>query len=289
MSAVDQEFYTGRFSSEALQPVRDAAVPIPVGEIEEEDLSLGPGTKRYMPRWEALVRRLELLAGMAEINLQINENSPSVHSKALHAIAAAAEQLLEKLGAGEAGDSEIVPRQIRHSLQHEAATYAEGIGGFPNHPPVQRQIGDHEFLDYCADRELHDNIRAVAQIVAWAKQARERAKGQVGRHNVGMLLAAGPDEDPWTGNPINDALNGVCRIWREVLGRTISTSLDAIDGTAGGPLIRFSLACLNLLEVRDLGRKGSLSSNAVRKRIRDLQEVTSERRPVRKGRRKTAV
>jgi hypothetical protein len=231
---------------------------------------------------------LELIAGQAEINLKTQQSSPSVHAKSLHAIAAAAEQLLEKLGAGEDGDGATVPRQIRHSLQHEAESHAEGIGGFPRYPPVRRQIRDHEFLDYCADRELQDNFRAVAQIAAWAKQARERTKKQIGRHDIGTLLAAGPDEDPWTEDPINDALSGVCRIWRDVLGRAISTSVNAQDQTAGGPLIRFSLACLELMNVRDRGRKELLTSDAVRKRIRDLQKMTTGRRPVRKGRRKTA-
>jgi hypothetical protein len=274
--------YTGRFSAQQIAPVLAAAAPIPDSDIEEDDIGLGH--RRPMPRAEALVRRLELIRGVAGINLQSRDtHPPSIHVKSIHAIAAAARVLLQKIGAGPNGDAATVPRQIWSSLRHFAEDEAENIGGFPNHPAITRQIGDHEFLDYCADRQLTDDIRGIAQIALWAERAEKKLNRMVGSHNIGILLAGTPNEPPWTGDPINDAINGILHIWEEVLQRKIGTSVD-FNKSAGGPLIRFSTACIQLCGILDDGEP--LSDDAVRARIRRLLKTNRARRPVRKGRRK---
>jgi hypothetical protein len=274
--------YTGRFSAQQIEPVLAAAAPIPEGDIEEDDVGLG--RKRLMPRAEALVRRLELIDGVAGINLKNrNTSPPSVHVKSLHAVAAAAKELLQKIGAGPNGEAAAVPRQLWNSLRSFAEGEAKSNGGFPNHPPITRQIGDHEFLDYCTDRQLMDNIRGIAQIALWSEQAEQKVRCMVGSHNIGVWLAAAPDEPPWTGDPINDALYGILHIWEGVLQRKIGTSVD-FNGSAGGPMIRFSTVCLHLCGILDAGEPPS--DNAVRARVRRLLQTNADRRPVRKGRRK---
>ena len=93
-----------------------------------------------------------------------------------------------------------------------------------------------------------------------------------------MWLAADDSEPPWTGNPINDVLSGVIGIWTEVLGRDFATSVGA-DGIASGPLVRFSLACLQLLGVHEMGRGKPVAEDAVRKRLRDIHASLRTRSP----------
>jgi len=169
-----------------------------------------------MPPAEAIVRHLEILGGMAAINRENQKVPPSVHRKNLHAIAAAANELLAKLGATADGDCDAMPRQVWQSLRFAAEADAELIGGFRHNPPTQRGIGDHKFCDYQSDRQLSDNVQAVAQLAAWAASAEDKAKAQIGRHDTGTWPAF-PDDDPWTGDAVNDLLSGVCRIWTEVL------------------------------------------------------------------------
>ena len=137
--------YLGCFSKEELTPVLEAAAPIPPDFIEEEDLTLGQGKKRPMPRSEALVRRLEFLRGMAEINILSRRDPPSVHVKAMHAISAAAAVLLRKLGAGEGGECDNIPPQIWQSLRSAAEAEAEAMGGFHNRPPIGGTYTDMSF------------------------------------------------------------------------------------------------------------------------------------------------
>jgi hypothetical protein len=233
---------------------------------------------------EAIIRRLEVLGRMAAINTENKKNPPSVHTKSLHAIAGAARQLLGKICAGTDGDCGAIPRQIWQSLRWAAESHAEQMGGFRHNPPIRRRIGDHEFCDYNSDRQLKDNVLAVAQLAAWATTVEAKTRAQIGRHDTGTWLAF-PNDDLWTGGSVNDVLSGVCRIWTEILGRRVATSVRFDDRKADGPLIRFSLACLDLIGVREEKEK-PLSADAVRKRIRAIQQARAERRLVRKGRRK---
>lgn len=283
----EDAIYLGCFSKDELTPVLDAAAPIARDNLEEEDLTLGQGKKRPMPRSEALVRRLEVLRGMAEINLLSRRNPPSVHAKTMHAISASAAKLLQKLGAGERGECHEIPLQIWRSLRSAAEADAESTRGFHNRPPIKRSIQGHEFFDYGSDDQLREDIGAIARIAAWSARAEKKERTRIGRHNVGMWLAASDNEPPWTGDPINDVLSGAIGIWTEVLGRDFATSVGA-DGIAAGPLVRFSLACLQLLGVREMGRGKPVERDAVRKRLRDIHTSLRTKRPVRKGRRKRA-
>jgi len=270
--------YTGTFTTEQVAAVLAAAAPLPTEAVEDEDIALH--CKRMMTPAEAIIRRLEILGGMAAINIENRKAPPSVHTKSLHAIAAAAKELLDKIGAGTDGDCGAIPRQIWQSLRSAAECDAERMGGFRHHPPIRRRIGDHEFCYYNSDRQLRDNVLALAQLAAWAATAEDKTRRQIGRQYTGRWPAF-PKDDLWTGDPVNDVLSGVCRIWTEILGRRVATSVRFEDGKADGPLIRFSLACLDLIGIRE--EKGKpLSADAVRKRIRSIQKA----RLVRKGRRK---
>ena len=63
----------------------------------------------------------------------------------------------------------------------------------------------------------------------------------------------------------NDALIGILQIWTEILERSVTTSFSGARGEAGGPLIRFEIACL-----KALGMGGHLTPNALRERTRML-------------------
>jgi hypothetical protein len=265
--------YTGPFTAEQVAAVLAAAPPLPTEAVEDEDIALH--CKRMMPPAEAIIRRLEILGGMAAINTENKKAPPSVHTKSLHAIAAAARELLDKIGAGTDGDCGAIPGQIWQSLRWTAESHAERIGGFRHNLPVRRRIGDHEFCDHNSDRQLRDNVLAVAHLAAWAATAEVKTRAQIGRHDTGTWPAF-PNDDLWTGGSVNDVLRDVCRIWTEILGRRVATSVRFGDGKADGPLIRFSLACLDLIGVRE--EKGKpLSADAVRKRIRAIQQARVER------------
>ena len=45
-------------------------------------------------------------------------------------------------------------------------------------PPIQRIIQGHEFLDYGSDNQLREDIRAIAQIAAWARRGGIQREGQ---------------------------------------------------------------------------------------------------------------
>lgn len=241
--------YVGKFSAEQLAPILEAAAPIPNDQIEEEDLNLGQGKKRTMPRREALIRRLEEIDGIAGIDLEIKDKAaPSVHAKSLHAITAAATDLLEKIGAGVDGGTDQIPRQTWNSLRGAAEAHIARNG-----------------VDYRSDTLLRDYIGGIACIADWAKGARK----------LELRPRRGVENDPWSSDPINNALRRICRMWEEVLGRKIGTAVTA-DGAAGGPLIRFSISCLTLV----LGKVPS--EGAIRARIRRLQSGGDQQR--RKGR-----
>ena len=140
-------------------------------------------------------------------------------------------------------------------------------------------------MDYGSDDQLREDIRAIAQISTWAGKAEAKENKKIGQHNAGMWLATDDNEPPWTGDPINDVLSGLIGIWTEVLGGDFATSVGA-DGIASGPLVQFSLACLQLLGVRELGRGEMVAEDAVRKRLRDIHASLQTKEPVRKGRRR---
>ncbi|MDH5559082.1 MAG: hypothetical protein OEZ03_17175, partial [Alphaproteobacteria bacterium] len=80
--------YTGRFSVKQVESVLDAAAPIP-----EEPLEIlgADGKASLVPRAEVVVKRLEWLDAVIQMNLRHdNDLPPSALAKSAHAISAAA-------------------------------------------------------------------------------------------------------------------------------------------------------------------------------------------------------
>jgi hypothetical protein len=231
--------YTGVYSLEQLKPVLEAAAPIPGEPIEDEDVGLG--RKRSMPRAEAIIRRLEELDGIAGIQLEIKANaSASVHANTLHAISAAGGELLQKIGATPDGSTDEVPRKVWNSLRGAAEVYAAHFGS-----------------DSRPDVFLRDSIRTIARLVGLANYAIV----------LELEKARSPENDPFSGDPVDHALRGACRIWTEVLERNVGTTVSP-EGAAGGPLIRFCGECLRLI----FGDKLEVTTAAaLRARIRRLE------------------
>jgi hypothetical protein len=70
----------------------------------------------------------------------------------------------------------------------------------------------------------------------------------------------------------NDALVGILQIWTEILGRSVTTAYFGARGAAGGPLIRFEMACLKALGVGEY-----LTPDALRERNRTLRRLQRSR------------
>ena len=70
----------------------------------------------------------------------------------------------------------------------------------------------------------------------------------------------------------NDALVGILQIWTEILGRSVTTAYFGARGAAGGPLIRFEMACLKALGVGEY-----LTPDALRERNRTLRGLQRSR------------
>jgi len=256
---MEAEVYTGKFEAEHVRRVLDAAKPIPTDDIEIDDYETGE--KLRVPRAVALIKRLESIDVLTQINLQhLHDLSPSDLEKRFHAIAAAANELLVALGGGR--DTEIgdMPRQIRDGLRREAERDGERRNGFEHHPPRTFSIDGEEFRDYQGDSQLRDNIAAVRQLRAWAMNLERAAAAQKGKKNDDLEEWL----NPWTGEPLSDALAGILRIWTDVLGREVRTSVT-MNGRATGPLLRFVEACLAALNLRSQG--DGPSTNALRARI----------------------
>lgn len=239
--------YTGQFDEDALLPVFKAVGAIPTDSIEDEDIQLG--LKRSMPRAEAMVRRLELLDGIVGIALEEQKkDSSSIHFKTLHAVAAAGNELLVKLGAIN-GNAEKVPAQLWNSLRGAV------------------EVSGDSRLD------LVQSIAGVAKLVGWVEKAekiatkRPKRRGRFQRPSSTQLNVLAGD-NLWSGDPHNDALKEICNIWHEVLDRKIGTSTSPNNhGKAGGPLIQFSVACFELLGLSELTEAG------IRSRIRRIQGI----------------
>jgi hypothetical protein len=259
--------YTGRFSAIDLEPVFAAAnaeQPIPETFIGWRDSD--SGAEHEISLHEAMVRRLEWIDAWVEITKQQNEElSPSALAKKFHAIASAAGSLLDALQVGD-GSLEAMPRQIRSGLTALAEEHGRRNGGFPNHPLIHWNTREVQFDDYQGDAEIRDNVQGVREILKWAKEAeaivRERVENPESVARAELIGVERLDADP-----INDAIEGILRIWTEILGREIKTRVSvksADEGQAYGPLIDFCLACLKLLH---LDKPNCLGTDAVRARI----------------------
>jgi hypothetical protein len=238
----------GRFSAEqyaTLDAVFAAAAPLTPGEVE------------------ALIEALGTLDVFCQLNgLAATELTPPELSDRFHAIASAADELLQKLGVAD------MPKQIRNGLEYFARQDAmKNVGGFPNHPPKIIPVpSDEEYslTRFYEDRQLQQDIEGVFQIREWARQAEAANKLASRRTNKTSTEAARAREDLINSNmgkgPEFDICNKIFEIWDEVLRRPLKTSVRSSDRAASGPLIRFTTSCLKLLGVK------SLESNAARRR-----------------------
>ena len=267
---MDGPFYTGRFAPELIWPVLMAATPFPSGNFEQEDPHTGK--IRSVRRAVAIVARLDWLDTRTQMNLQhVADLSPSELKKRFHAIAVAADELLKKLSADGGGDANAMQRQIFGTLRGIAERRGEATNGFPNHPVTLSRFQGAEYPDYHGEYQLRDNVAAVAQLGSWAREAEKAAASRVGKQGEGERDLDLPYIEPWTDDAVTDALDGILRIWTDVLEREVKTSVTP-DGHASGPLLRFVRTCLATLNL-DQGSDGKpLTADAIRARIRRLPD-----------------
>lgn len=235
----------------ALDAVFAAAEPFLPGEVALRGLRGADGMPLMGRRADALVWALDELRPWAVLNILSDADLvPSKLFKRFHAIAAAADNLLNTLGATENEARFGLPDQIRSGLQYFAALEAKKTAGFLNHPPEMiRVTGDDEQLSFHVDRQLQQNIEGLFQIRRWARQAEDSAKAasrNEDSESIQQFSSAGLEK--W---PEFDVCDGIFCIWEKELGRPIRTSVQKPGGNSDqkvtGPLIRFTECCLNLL------------------------------------------
>jgi hypothetical protein len=247
------------FSPEEMGRVLRAAAPLPPEPIDEPDYDTD-GVRR-IPRQQAIEERLGAISAFLAINAERKSSdlSPSKLAKRFHAIAAAADVLLEALG-----QSAEPPTHIERALGRIADAEAAEMGGFPHHPPLK---WSGRFTDFWGRAQLRDNVAAVAQLRSWARRAENAAQAEPAASETETSDADALGFAPWDGDGITHAVDGILRIWTQVLGRDLNTGAVDGDGLAYGPLVEFSLACLGALGVTE-GRGKPLGQDAVRGRIR---------------------
>lgn len=259
--------YLGRFSADQIAPVLEAAAPIPSDPFEYHDE--GEGRLRTVSRSEAIVRRLEYLDALVQMDVQHQSDvSPSELAKRAHAIVSAAQKLLGALGVDHEGHLESVQRQLRNGLRSTAERHGERSRGFAHHPPTAWQMAGEQFMDFHGDSQLRDNIEAVIQLRDWAKDLEASARHRVNGSETSIKFAERVGIEPWDGEPVTDAIAGILRIWVEILERNIRTAVK--DGVAYGRLERFTLACLRTLNATEGVRGKPLDTDAIRSRIRRM-------------------
>jgi len=121
---------------------------------------------------DALIWALGELDSYVQINsLAAEDLTASKLFLKFHAIARAADELLQKLGIAEDMGYLSLPEQIRYGLKHFAEEEAKKmVGGFPNHPPeTRRTVVDDEEVCYTvfhAERQLQQNIEGISQLLS---------------------------------------------------------------------------------------------------------------------------
>jgi hypothetical protein len=258
--------YVGRFSLDVVRRILAAAAPIPVDELESLDPETGE--VRRFRRAELVIRHLGWIDTWTQMSLQHQSDlSPSELVKRFHAIEAAARQLIAALGTGADGEFGSMQRQVRNGLRWVAEKYGERIGGFPHHPPMNwmPRNFDRAMTDFHGDSQLQDDIAAVARLRDWARDCETASRARVGLDSPDDRVSVELGIEPWLGDPLNDAIKGILKIWKNILGRPIRTSV--VDGVGTGPLVSFVAACLDALRLRE-GREKPLESDALRARIR---------------------
>ena len=239
--------YPYRLKPDLIEAVLTAAQPIPAGRVRFKH----PRTNkiRTCSRSEAVINWLEWISESVEFSQ--NDLSPSALTKKLHAIAVAAEALARLLR--ESLDDTPAP-QVQHALWAAATEEAEDD----------------------PDDRLHQILVRVEQLGGWCKTAEGIARGRIGLappkpdQPADRLMLSGMEQEPDSRE--NDALVGILQIWTEILGRSVTTAYFGARGAAGGPLIRFEMACLKALGVGEY-----LTPDALRERNRTLRRLQRSR------------
>jgi hypothetical protein len=268
--------YTGRFSIAAVDRILAAAAPLPDDLLEIDDRE--GGVRRPCSRGEVIIRRLEWVAVWTQMSVQHQSDlSPSDLAKRFNAINSAATALIEALGVNTDLEPRSMQRQVFNGLRWVAERHGERIGGFFNHPPHDwsPKGADLVVRDYQGDSQLQDDIAGVGRLRDWARECRQSARAMVGRPDVERQVGVELGLEPWLGDPVNDAIGMILRIWTDVVGRPLTTKVDAA-GVAGGELIAFVTECLNALGLQQ-GRDGALGSDALRARIRRAVQTNKSR------------
>lgn len=266
------------YSDDDIKAIIAAAGGMPSGEIDDYIPIDGHGGFRYearrIPRRQALSERLEQAASAYTVSSEFQaEPTAKQIAGAMADIGAAAAKLIAALHLPEATDQDPFPSGpviVRHSdpdgppkpldqsplasmpdalrygaLQAYAEYEAEQLGGLPR---------------WSGEGLLRDSVHGVYRLHRWARsvQARCRTARQT------------PRAKRYAGNEELDHLFGdLAGIWIDVFHGSIATSVgnpeSANAGQAGGPMIRFFIACLKPI------LKGKTPSNdAIRARIRRL-------------------
>jgi hypothetical protein len=242
------------FLSKDLERVLKTAEPIPSEPIEVLDPATGE--TRSVSRQHEIERRLSALSAGVLYSEEQKKLTPSDLTKRFHAIAAAADKLLDAISEspihvrdelGRAAESEIAKDESMISTE----------GGAPQNTPLSWRAGTITSTDYVAgDIRFRNNVYAVAELRDWAKLAKKEAQARVKRNDGRNESRADLIVD-------TDAVGVILRIWEEVLQRELNTGIAVkLDGHAYGSQLEFLQACLAAV-----GITKPLTLDAIRGRV----------------------
>jgi hypothetical protein len=266
-------FLRKSFSPEDIERVLKAAEPIPPETIEVLDRATGE--TRKVARQDEIERRLSSLSAFVHYSSEQKkvQLTPSDLVKRFHAIAAAANTLLKEIWSiGPISKRppphvhDVLGRVAEREIAEDESKIA-AEGGASQNTPLLWRAGTVTSTDYAGDIRFRNNVHGVVELRDWARRAEREARARVGRDR-------GADEslklriDRWDANPIADALDVIFRIWQEVLQRELNTGSVNKDGRAGGPLVKFTRACLVAVGAINGRDNKPMGPDAVRAHIR---------------------
>jgi hypothetical protein len=243
------------FSPIEIDRILRTAAPIPTAPFERVDIVTGNPV--MISRAAEIEARLGSLSAVIIYSDEraTAQHAPSGLAKRFHAIAAAAETLLEAIG-----PLTIPPTQIETVLMRIAERELSA-----RYKPRIWKTGTITANDYGADIQFRSYVDGVRELGGWAGRAEAAAQERT--------AGAGSEGDPfgidrWDFDPISEALDVIFRIWEHVLQRELNAGAVTKDeGVAYGQLLEFSLACLAAVGITE-GRGTPLSQDSIRARIR---------------------
>jgi hypothetical protein len=201
-----------------------------------------------------------------------NPRTPSAQERTLERIADAARRLRRNLEPGIRRRSR-TEASLKWLLKHLGIESRAAADDGPGDPEILHLLTfadesneDHvlEVIRAIVSVDLHEQRRAAAELERLARAAAVRAV-EFGD----LTVFKGHSGD----RAINDWIEAMLGIYREITGREPGTAVDPVSGVAGGHLIKFLIAAAAPVGIR-MKDSSELAEDAVRSRVRRVLRQT---------------